>query len=119
MAGTVRVTGLRETRKAFEKGSDELKGFEEELKRIAEPVARDVSHRLGKYDSRSAGGVKVRRHGFEVSVRQTLRKTTGKRGDYGSLQMREAFLPALSQHEPEVNREVEQWLDRIFDKSDL
>ena len=114
---TVHVSGLRETRKAFEKGSDELKELDEELVRLAEPVRQTVDQKLARYER--VGPVKVQRRGFEVVVRQTKRKVTGKRPDFGALQMRVAFIPALEQHRDRIERDVEQWLDKVFSTSDL
>lgn len=55
--------------------------------------------------------VRVRQRG--VSVEQSLRKTTGKRPDYGALQMRDALIPARSRKSEETAAEFEHALDRV------
>lgn len=119
MAYTVRVTGLRETRKAFEKGSDRLKELDKELADIAAPVAQDIQTKLARFGAPTVQGVKVKRRGFEVKVQQTRRKTTGHHPEFGALQMKDAFIPTLMDHETRVVNDVEKWLDNVFRKSDL
>lgn len=48
-----------------------------------------------------------------MAVEQSIRKTTGKHPEYGSLQMRRALLPALMANQVEMERELERTLDRI------
>jgi hypothetical protein len=48
-----------------------------------------------------------------VYVRQQKRKVTGLRGDFGKLQMQQAFIPALMENEDGIGRDVEQALDRF------
>ena len=61
-----------------------------------------------------AAGYKVRVRQSGVAVQQSLRKTTGKRPDYGALQMRRALLPALDANEAETMQKVEAALDDVI-----
>lgn len=72
--------------------------------------------RFSRYDSGSASGYRtyVRRSGM-ISVEQSRRKTTGKRPDYGALQMRKALVPALDEHSDDVVRETEAAMDDVAD----
>jgi hypothetical protein len=47
-----------------------------------------------------------------VFVRQQARKVTGLRGDFGAVQMRNAFEPALDENAHRIGRDVEDALDR-------
>lgn len=40
---------------------------------------------------------------------------TGRRGDYGALQMRKALLPALAENEQEVVEAFEDAMDKVAD----
>jgi hypothetical protein len=61
---------------------------------------------------RSAAGVitRVRSAGL-VTVEQKLRKTTGKRGDWGVTQMKYAFLPAADEKQELASAHVEAAID--------
>src|SRR6266540_4003609 len=118
MAGAtpaVRIKGLNELRMAFKEMDAALyRELGKELKQVAEVVAVDARRRFSVVDHHSASGYKPRLHGKRgVSVDQTLRKVTGKRGDYGALQMRRALIPALQSHESELVSGVERMLDRL------
>src|SRR5262252_9640675 len=70
-------------------------------------VRSDAAARFTPIDARSAAGYKVRIRQRGVAVEQSLRKTTGKRPDYGALQMRRALLPALTTNEAETEQRIE------------
>lgn len=112
---SVKVTGLRQMHRAFKEYDDDLKReLEDELRAAGTIVAATARARFGYIDARSAAGFKSKTKGFgRVVVQQSRRKKTGKRPDFGSLQMRRALLPALSENEPQVLRHVENMLDRI------
>lgn len=80
-----------------------------------EIVRADGAQRMAQYDSKSGAGFRVSVRTTGVSVRQSLRKTTGKRPDFGALQMRRALLPALASKTGAVEHELEHALDRIAD----
>lgn len=48
-----------------------------------------------------------------VFVTQRARKVSGKRADFGTLQMTSVLIPALDEHQDEVLDSVEQALDRL------
>lgn len=115
--GTVVVRGLRPLVRDFSRlGRDVQGAVKHELKAAAEPVRAEAADRLGKYDEGSAGGLRVRVRGAgAVRVEQSKRKVTGKRGDYGDLQMRRALLPALYERRDEIEEGVLHVLDGLHD----
>lgn len=115
MAGAVRVKGLKELHRDFRKMSKELsKDLDKELKKAAEPVREEAASRFQAYSPSSASGFRVRTKGFgRVFVEQRKRRTTGKRPDYGSLQMRRALLPALGSKQDDVVKAVDRMLGRL------
>jgi hypothetical protein len=66
------------------------------------------------YRGASAGTISPIALAKGVVVRQTARKVTGKRGDFGSLQMRLALIPAADENEAEVERRLEAFLDTVI-----
>jgi len=115
----VRVRGLRELQRDLRKaGSDLPREVNRELKDAAQLVADDARSRFSGIDSRSAAGMRPRVRGLgRVVVEQRRRRVTGLRPDYGALQMRRAFLPALSSKTGEVERHLERMLDRLADRN--
>lgn len=115
--GTVRVEGLKELNRAFKNVSKELqKELRVGLKKAAEPVATDARRRAARFGAKTAAGIKPSARGTSAFVRQSNRKTSGRRPDFGGIQMAAAFLPALAANEDAVVREVEHLLDRIADR---
>ena len=113
---TIRVHGLREFQRAAARAGKESKTeVRDALRDAAEPVRRDAVRRFSPVDARSAAGYRVAVRQRGVAVEQRLRKTTGRRPDYGSLQMRRALIPALQTNADTVEREVGKALDRIAD----
>lgn len=118
MAGTVRVTGIAEVRAAFKRVADGTTSeFPGQLRKIAEPVRSDTASRIAPYSSSSAAGVKTRLRTTTVLVQQSRRKTTGDHPNFGALQMRRAFIPALESHRDEVMRGVESMVDHLIVKA--
>ena len=85
------------------------------FREVGELVRSDAAARFSPIDARSAAGYKVRVRQRGVAVQQSLRKTTGKRPDYGALQMRRALLPALTANEAETEQRIEDALDRVIE----
>lgn len=113
-AYTVEIKGLRELLYATDRlGGDIKKNTRRALREAAEPVRREAAARFSKYDTKSAAsyGISVRRTG-SVAVEQRLRRTTGRRPDYGRLQMSEALLPALHNNTETTTRLLSEALDR-------
>lgn len=48
-----------------------------------------------------------------VEVEQRLRKTTGKRGDWGVIQMRKGLIPALYDKEKEIVALLDTAIERV------
>lgn len=116
-SGTVRVTGLRPLIHAADAaGKATSRAVRDRLRKVGEAVRASGERRFSRYDSDSASGygVSVRRTGM-ISVEQRKRKTTGKRPDYGALQMTRALIPALDEHSDDVVRETEEAMDDIAD----
>ena len=113
---TIRIHGLRELQRAAQRaGKEARKEVRAALRDAAEPVRRDATARFAVVDARSAAGYRVAVRQRGVAVEQRLRKTTGKRPDYGSLQMTRALLPALQANAELIEREAEKAVDRIAD----
>lgn len=116
MAQAIRVRGLRELQRTLQQADKETrKQVRAVLKETGEIVRKEGANRFESIDSGSAHGFKVRVRQRGVSVEQSKRKTTGKRGDYGQLQMRKALDPAVKDKHDEIVREFEQALDKIAD----
>lgn len=115
MEGQVKVKGLRELHRALKNYDDDLKReLEQELRNAGELVATGAQTRFLGVDARSAAGFKSRVKGFgRVVVEQSRRRTTGRRGDFGSLQMRRALIPSVADNETRVLAAVEGMLDRL------
>lgn len=115
MAGAVRVKGLKELHRDFRRMSKELsKDLDRELREAANIVAQDARARFDTYSPRSASGFRGRTKGFgRAIVEQRHRRTTGKRPDYGALQMRRALLPARASKHDEVVDRIDRMLGRL------
>lgn len=113
---TLRVKGLREFQRACAKGDKESRTeVRKALKEAGEPVRRSAAQHFSPIDVRSAAGFRVVVRQRGVAVEQRIRRTTGQRPKYGSLQMRRALLPALMENEHEIERQTEIAIDRIAD----
>ena len=115
---TIRVKGLREFSRAATKAEKSTKNvIREKLGEAAVPVRDEARRNFERYDVASASGFKIRvwGRGYGVFVEQSKRKKTGRRPDYGSLQMRKALLPALESRSNEVERKLEEGLDELAD----
>jgi hypothetical protein len=114
--GAIRVHGLREFQRALAKADPELrKQVRDTFKDVGDIVAREGRARFVDIDVGSASGFRpvVRQRG--VAVEQRRRRTTGRRGDYGALQMRRALIPALQANEERIVDEFEKALDKVAD----
>ena len=85
------------------------------FKEVGELVRQEGASRFSRIDAGSASGFRVRVRARGVAVEQSRRKVTGKRGDFGGLQMSRALLPALKAKEADVVREVERAVDDVCD----
>lgn len=111
---TVRVEGLRELQRAFKNSDRELaKQLTRELKDAADIVRQDAVARFMRISPASAAGFRPRARIGNAAVEQSRKRTTGKRGDFGALQMNVALLPALQSKQDEVIDHIDAMLDRI------
>lgn len=116
MAGSVKVEGLREFQRALAKADPALRReIRAVYREVGDVVKADAASRFSRIDSGSAAGFKTRVRQRGVSVEQSRRRVTGKRGDYGALQMRRALVPALGAKQSEVMEGFEQAIDKVAD----
>lgn len=115
---TVRVEGYREAARALQKVNAGAK--REILKGIAEagrPIADDANRRLGRFTA--VGPVKSVGTTGGVFIRQTKRKVSGLRGDFGALQMRDGLIPAVESNEEKIVEHVENALEGLIAREGL
>lgn len=93
--------------------------FREELKEAAEPVAATARTLVSRYRGAKTSTIKPHVTMNAVAVRQNARKVTSERPDFGALQMRNAFIPALEQHSGRIISQLEEATDRFLDRADL
>jgi len=114
-AFTVKVKGYREVSRALnqvDKGT--RKALLDGLKDAAEPTAADARSLLGGYPGLSTQTIQPRAVGSGVYITQKRGKKTGKRPDFGSLQMRRGLLPAVSDHQDDFRDRVEDALGTLI-----
>lgn len=113
--GAIRVEGLRELERALKASDkDAAKGLRKELREAAKVVSLEARSRFSGVDGYSAMGIRPRvRSGLVAVAEQSRKRTTGKRGDYGALQMRKALVPALWDKRDEVEERIENMLDTV------
>lgn len=88
------------------------KGLREAAKIVSEE-ARSLSQSHG-FSARSVTGIRPRVKGFgRAYVEQSRKKTTGKRGDFGAMQMRRSLVPALGRKQGEVIEELDKLLGQL------
>jgi hypothetical protein len=92
---------------------DERLAVRHAFRDVGEIVRVKAEELFQKYSSTSAAGYRVRVRQRGVSVEQSLRKTTGRRPDYGALQMRKALLPARADTREEIEAKFEEALDVV------
>lgn len=113
---TLVVRGYRDFLRATDRAEKESKRFvRDNFRKVGEVVRRPAAEDLGELSPKSAAGLRTIVRVRGVNVEQTLRRTTGKRPDWGATQMREILLPNMEEHEREVEQELEKSLDRIAD----
>lgn len=86
----------------------------EDLRKAVEPIRDDAARRFSTVSAKSAShyGITVRSAGH-IDVEQRLRKVTGRRPDWGALQMRKALLPAAAAKQEQVVGRLSHSLDLI------
>jgi len=108
------VRGYREADRAFRKLSHELSSeFRGEMMEAAEPIARAAREKLSRFAGVSLETIRPVALARGVVVRQDARKVTGKRADFGAIQMTRGFIPAAEENEHRVIEGLEHALDRL------
>jgi hypothetical protein len=83
-----------------------------ELRHAGDKVREGATQRFDQYDPRSAQGYRVRVRQRGVAVEQSIRRTTGKHPEFGTLQMQRALVPSLEANEDETYRRFEEAVDK-------
>jgi len=105
------------SRKLGRFSKDVQREMQRELRKIAEPIAASTRSRAAKWGStKTTSGIRAGSRRGAAVVRQRQAKTTGQHPEYGGMQMREAFLPALRQAEPAVILQMNHLLDKMVDR---
>lgn len=113
--GQVVVRGYRELLRACDRSGRETKrAVRGAFRNVGEVVRADAARDFSKFSEKSAAGFKVRVRQRGVSVEQSLRKTTGRRPDWGALQMTKALLPARAADEALIQLQFELALDKVI-----
>jgi hypothetical protein len=113
MAGfTVRIQGLRECQRAFKAAEGDLdKEMRAELRKLGEIVVSAADAKGSRYNQ--IGPYKPVVTQSAVLVRQSKGTVTGKRGDFGSLQMRTVLVPALEEKHDEIVSGFDDVVDHV------
>lgn len=112
--GVITVEGYREVDRAFRQ-VDRAKdvAFRREFAKAGEVVAVAFRGKISKYTGASLATVQSKALASGVFVVQNANKVTGKRGDYGSLQMRH-LLAARAEKTDQTIEALEGALDRVI-----
>jgi hypothetical protein len=112
--GPVRVHGYKETARALDKVNRQAKKrVFVALATAAEPVAATARDLISRYEGASLNTIRPRASVRGVFVTQGARKVTGKRPDFGALEMTHGLIPALHEHEDDIVVRVELALDSL------
>lgn len=115
---TIKVHGLKELIRDLNRAERSIgKELQAALKDAAEPVLGDARGFAARWGPRTVSGLALSSTQGGVAVRQRRGRTTGKRPDFGRLQMQQALLPALERHQADVFRAAEAALDRVLRES--
>lgn len=107
-AFTTRVEGYREVTRALQRVNRSSKAtLYAGLREAAEPIAADTRGRLTRYQGISLGTIGPKATQRGVSITQRAKKVTGKRPDFGALQMTRGFIPAATAGQGEIADRVE------------
>jgi len=91
---------------------DLKKRLGDDLKEAAAPVVETARQLVERYPGAKVNTITSRRLGPRVWVQQGAKKVTGRRPDFGALQMTKVLMPAATQREEEVRRGVNSALNR-------
>jgi hypothetical protein len=116
-AGTVKINGLNELLRSLnkiERGAH--KRVMGGLLLSAEPVRRSWIGKLSRYEGVSTSTITPKMTTKGVFITQRARKRTGRRGDFGALQMRHG-LAALFEEADNTTKAVEKALDELTEEA--
>lgn len=120
MAQSVEWRGLTDLQQYFRKLDEAAKReIQKELRKVAAPVAADVRRRASEkgWSQRTVTGIRPGTRLGVAVVRQSRRKTTGAQPQFGGIQLREAFIPAVEQNAALVEREAALAIERLIQRS--
>jgi hypothetical protein len=104
---------VRELERALENFAQDIDdGMVRELRAAGELVRAEAAARFAAISPSSAAGFRVGVRQSGVRVYQSKKKVTGKRPDFGALQMTRALIPARGAREDEIVRRIDHMLDR-------
>lgn len=116
----VKIVGVREVQASFARYE---RGVRKTVSKAgymaAKIVSTDARPRFSGIDSKTATGFVPSIRGPVAKVKQRIGPTTGLRGDFGSLQMRRALLPALYAKQGEAVRVYETSLEVLQKEAGL
>ena len=115
---TLRVRGYKEFLKACAKMPKETrKEIRGVLRQVGQRVRNSAANKTSNIllSGRSAHGYRVVVRTRGVAVEQSLRKTTGLRGDWGVDQMRYSLIPALESHKTDTEQAMEKAMVELAD----
>jgi hypothetical protein len=114
-APKVRVEGLQAVYRGLAAiDRDAYKELRLSLIAAAEPVAASARDKISRYQGASLGTIKPRASVRGAFVTQRAKKVTGKRPDFGALQMTRGMIPALDEHEDEIHAAAEAVQDLLI-----
>lgn len=117
---TIRVEGYQAAMHAIGQVDKRSKrAITKGLREAAQPIADETRGLLDKYQGLSLSTIRPRTGVNGVYVTQRQGKKTGKRRDFGSLQMTRGFIPAAYHGVGELNRRVVEQLDLLISSEGL
>ena len=110
---TVAVHGLKSLIRDFKTFDRPVNtAMRKSLRDVGDIVRHDVAGFFSAINSRTAAGFKTRVRQKGIAVEQSLRRTTGKHGAYGAMQMR-YLIGAQRSKQDDMERELERAMDKI------
>lgn len=116
---TLRISGYKELLRACDHaGQDTKRETRTTFRQVGDVVKveaqREGSGRLGSLSPKTAEGLRTRVRLRGVAVEESLGRTTGARPDWGRV-VKGRLEDALAAKEDEVERDLEQAIDRVAD----
>lgn len=84
------------------------------LREAAGPIALDIRRDLARYNDMSLGTIRPSAGVRGVYIRQYAKRVTGKRPDFGALQMRKGFIPEAYKHEGDLAAAASHAIDQLI-----